>query len=71
MSFNDVLAELPRLSVEQRQALMRRALELDEPGLSAADESLVEQRLAEHHLNPSSAVSREDMNARLRSRFGA
>lgn len=69
MSFNEVLAELPSLSVDQRQLLMRRALELDDPGLSAEDEKLVEQRLAEHRLNPSSAVSREDMNARLRSRF--
>ena len=70
MSFNEVLAELPSLSVSQRQMLVRRALELDDPGLSASDEALVEQRLAEHHQNPGSALSLEKMNARLRSRLG-
>ena len=48
MSFNEVLAELPSLSVDQRQLLMRRALELDDPTLSAEDEAIVSERLAEH-----------------------
>jgi len=69
MSFNEVLAELPSMSVEQRQLLMRRALELDDTVLSAEDETLVERRLAEQRRNPASAVSLEDMNSRLRSRF--
>jgi hypothetical protein len=42
MSFNEVLAELPHLTFEERQILICRALELDEPPLSAADEELVE-----------------------------
>ena len=46
MSFNEVLLELPALTFEQRQLLIRRALELDDAPLSAADESLVESRLA-------------------------
>ena len=70
MSFNEVLAELPALTVAQRQQLIRRALDLDEPGLSPQDEALVEQRLAEHHQNPNSAVSLEEMKSRLRSRYG-
>ena len=69
MSFTEVLAELPSLSVEQRQLLVRRALELDDAGLAPADETLVESRLAEHHRNPTSAVAREEINARLRARF--
>ena len=69
MSFNEVLAELPVLSVAERQMLVRRALDLDEPGLSPEDESLVQSRLAEHHQNPASAVSLEEMKARVRSRF--
>jgi len=40
MSLNKVIAELPRLTFEERQILIRRALELDDP-LSAADEALV------------------------------
>lgn len=34
---------------------MRRAIELDEPPLSAADEDLVRNRLAEHERDPSTA----------------
>ena len=68
MSFNEVIAELPRLTFEERQILIRHALELDDPPLSAADEELVEERLAEHHANPSSSVPLDEMKTRLRSR---
>ena len=69
VSFNEVLAELPSLSVDQRQLLVRRALDLDDPALSAEDEALVDQRLAEHRRNSDSAVPLAEMNARLRARF--
>jgi putative addiction module component (TIGR02574 family) len=68
MSFNEVIAELPRLTFEERQILIRRVLELDDPPLSAADEELVEARLAEHHADPSSSVPLNEMTRRLRSR---
>ena len=70
MSFAEVLQELPVLTVAERQLLVRRALELDEPGLSPEDEAVVERRLADHRRNPSSAVPLDEMKARLRSRFG-
>jgi len=69
VSFSEVLAELPKLTLAERQLLIRRALELDEPELSAEDQSLVEHRLAEHHRNPNSAVPLEAMKARVRARF--
>lgn len=69
MSFSDVLAELPALTLAQRQLLIRRAIELDEPELSSADEALVEQRLADHRRDPGSAVPLEEMKARVRARF--
>ncbi|MGD0412048.1 MAG: hypothetical protein ABSC18_10115 [Verrucomicrobiota bacterium] len=69
MSFSEVLAELPALTVSERQLLVRRALDLDEPGLSAKDEALVEKRLEDHRRNPDSAVPLKEMKARLRSRF--
>ncbi|MGZ5434931.1 MAG: hypothetical protein ACXWID_10740 [Pyrinomonadaceae bacterium] len=68
MSFNEVIAELPRLTFEERQILIRRALELDDPPLSAADEALVEERLAGHHADPASSVSLDELKNRLRSR---
>jgi hypothetical protein len=68
MSFTEVLNELPGLTVEQRQILIRCALDLDDPPLRAADEALVEGRLNALRDAPASAISLDDMKARLRSR---
>lgn len=69
MSFTEVLAELPTLSVAERQMLVRRALNFDDPGLSAEDEALVEERLAAHRRDPSSALSLAEIKARLKERL--
>lgn len=69
MSFTEVLQELPALTFEQRQLLIRRALELDDPPLSDADESLVESRLNALRDASASGVSLDEMKARLRSRY--
>jgi hypothetical protein len=70
MSFNEVLIELESLSVTQRQLVIRRALELDDPGLSLRDEALVTKRLEEHHRRPETSISLDEMKARVRSRKG-
>lgn len=64
-----MLQELSALTFEQRQLLIRRALELDDPPLSSADEALVEQRIAALREAPTAAVSLEEMKNRLRSRL--
>lgn len=69
MSFPEVLAELPAMTISERQLLVRRALELDDPALSPEDEALVESRLVEHRTDPASAISLGEMKARFRSRF--
>lgn len=66
MSFNEVIAELPRLTFEERQVLIRHALELDDPPLSAADEALIDERLSAHHAEPSSSISLDELKSRLR-----
>ncbi|MGA2657482.1 MAG: hypothetical protein ABSH34_08160 [Verrucomicrobiota bacterium] len=70
MSFSEVLAELPGLTVSERQMLVRRVLELDESALSGEDEAVVEERLADHRRNPASAVPLHEMKTRVRSRPG-
>jgi hypothetical protein len=70
MSLAQILDQLPGFTVAERQLLVRRAIELDEPGLSADDEDLITARLADHRCDPASAVSLEDMKASLRSGFG-
>jgi hypothetical protein len=56
MSLNQVLEELPAFTFEERQLVIRRAIELDDPPLSEADETLVELRLAAHHSDPTSSI---------------
>ena len=68
MTLSQVLKELPAFTFQKRQLLMRRVIELDDPPLSESDEALVESRLAEHHLDPTSSLSLETLKERLGSR---
>ena len=67
MSFTEVLEELPALTVQQRQLLIRRTLELDDPPLTRSEETLVENRLKAHRKRPGSSVPLDEMKRRLRS----
>jgi hypothetical protein len=69
MSLSQVLEALLDFTFEERQLLVRRVLELDDPPLSEADETLVESRLAEHHLNPTSSLTLKTLKEHLRSRM--
>ena len=69
MSFTEVLRELPTLTFEQRQLLVRRALELDDQPLNSSDEALIDSRLAALREDPNSGLSLEEMKARIRSRY--
>lgn len=64
-----MIAALPGLTFEERQILIRQALDLDDPPLSAAEEELVEARLAAHHADPGSSVPLNEVRDRLRSRL--
>jgi hypothetical protein len=68
MSLNQILEALPAFTFEERQLLIRRAIELDDPSLSNTDESLVESRLAAHRSNPTSSLSLNALKEGLRSR---
>jgi putative addiction module component (TIGR02574 family) len=57
--------------VAERQLLVRRAIELDEPPLTAADEDLVRTRLADHERDPSTAIPFDAMKEKLRAAFPA
>ena len=70
MSLAQILDELPAFTVAERQLLMCRVIELDDPVLSAEDEQLVITRLEDHRRDPSTAVSLKAMKAALRSDFG-
>ena len=69
MSFAQVLEELPRFTVVERQELLRNVLELDEGGLSDSELALVEQRMAAYQADTSRAVTADTMAKRVRARF--
>jgi len=69
MSFAQVLEELPRFTVVERQELLRNVLELDEGGLSDSELALVDQRMAAYQADTSRAVTADTMAKRVRARF--
>jgi hypothetical protein len=71
MSFAQVLEELPRFSVAERQELLRNVLELEEDGLSEPELALVEQRFAAYQADSSRAVPAGIMSERVRKRFSS
>ena len=76
MSKAEILAELPRLTREERREVVKKVHEidgddwLDEGELSDAEKALLEARLAEHERNPGSAISWSAFEARLNRRLG-
>jgi putative addiction module component (TIGR02574 family) len=68
MIFYNVIEELPTLTFEQRQLLIRKAIELDDPPLSEEDKALIDARLAVHRADPDSSLPLDEMKARLRTR---
>lgn len=76
MSFQEVLAVLPKLTPEQRDLLRVRLAELageewmDADDLSPEDMALIEERIAEHQRNPEAAISWAVMEAKLKARYG-
>ena len=75
MSFAQVLEELPALSSEQRQQILDRIVELDKGGwldlddsLTEAEKQIIESRLTAHEADPSSAISLEELEIRLKRR---
>ena len=71
MTLAEVIEELPRLSFEERQLLVRRAIELDDPPLSEAEEALIDERLAGHRQDPSSSIALDVLKERIRNRYSA
>jgi hypothetical protein len=67
-SFAEVMEELPRLTFKQRQELIRRAVELNDPQLSPLDEAQVDKRLAANPEDPGSSLSLDDAKARMLTR---
>jgi putative addiction module component (TIGR02574 family) len=77
MSKVEILAELPKLTAEEREEIYLKIVELDGDDWLDADDpltdeqkALVEARIEAHEKNPQSAIPWEEFNARLKRRSG-
>jgi putative addiction module component (TIGR02574 family) len=77
MSKAEILAEISRLTKEERYEIRVQLAEMDSDGwieeddpLTDAEKALIEARLEAHEKNPDSAIPLEEFNARLRRRLG-
>ena len=66
MSVTEVLHELPHWKPQDRQALVRRVMELDDLGLTTGELKLAETRLEAHRKDPSSTLSPNEVLGRLK-----
>ena len=67
MSLDEIIAELPRLSGEERWQLIKRAMELDD--FSEEELKVIDERIAEHDRDPGSSIPMEEMVAELRKEY--
>ena len=67
MSLDEIIAELPRLSGEERWQLIERAMELDD--FSEEELKVIDERIAEHDRDPGSSIPMEEMVAELRKEY--
>lgn len=75
MSKAEILAELPKLTPEERQEVRLRLAELeqddwlDDGVLSEAEKTLIEERFRDVQANPHSSIPWDDAKARLAAPF--
>jgi len=77
MSKAEILAEIPKLTPEEREEIYLKIVELDSDEWLDADDpltdeqkALIETRIEAHEKNPQSAIPWEEFNARLKRRLG-
>lgn len=77
MSKAQIIAELPKLTKEERYKIRVKLAEMDSTGwlddddpLTDEEKKLIDTRLREHDVDPRSAISFADFKAELRNKFG-
>ena len=78
MSFNDVIAELPKLSAAERQVLREQLARLDgdnwidsDDPLTDAEKALLDARLAAYAKDPDAGSTWAEVEARIKARLNA
>lgn len=69
MSFNEILAEIPKLSFAERQELVRRAIAIEDDDVTAEENAILDQRLQDFQRDPDSGFSADDLKATVLKRI--
>ena len=69
MSLTEILAEIPKLSFAERQQLIRRAIEVEDPDLTAEESAVLDERLADFRQNPNSGTPAEQLKGEVLQRL--
>ena len=77
MSKAEILAEIPKLTAQEREEIYLKLAELDgdkwmdaDDPLTDVDKALIESRIEAHEKNPHTAIPWEEVDARLKQRLG-
>lgn len=65
----EILAAIPALSFAERQQVVRRAMERESDELSAEENAILDERLADFRKNPESGTRAESLKASVMQRL--
>lgn len=69
MSLTEILAEIPKLSFAERQELVRRAIAIEDDGLTPEGNAILDQRLEDFQRNPSAGIAAKDLKSSVLKRI--
>jgi putative addiction module component (TIGR02574 family) len=69
MSLTEILAEIPKLSFAERQELVRRAMKIEDQGLTPEEKAILDERLEDFRRNPSSGTPAEHLKTSVLDRL--
>jgi putative addiction module component (TIGR02574 family) len=69
MSLAEILDEIPKLSFAERQELIRQAVALDEPELTAEENAILDARMEDYRRNPDAGVPLDALQDEVKRRL--
>jgi putative addiction module component (TIGR02574 family) len=71
MSLTEILAEIPKLSLAEREQVVRRAIEVEDADLAPEEKALLDERLNDFRRNPNSGVPADQLKAEISRRLNS
>jgi putative addiction module component (TIGR02574 family) len=69
MSLTEILAEIPKLSLAERQELVRRAIAVEDEEITAEEKAILDDRLEDFRCNPNPGTPAEQLKGKVLQRF--